>query len=688
MRQKLISIVLHPIFIALAISLVSIYFLPDFFTKYKIELVNEELFRRDHMVYFEDLNNDNNSEKIICYNNILDNAGFEIHNPKGELIDQWNFPGKHSNYNKLWFFDANNNGFKEIYLFTQIRDSLFLNIEEPFVENGIHKKNILIEVIKKHNNKFKIDSYIFGAYDINSNGDNEIFFNLKRGFSGNPRSVYKYNLIENKIYKSPHLTNPSSISQIIDLDNDGSKEILLRNYSACNTIDSIYTKRSDFSSWLMVLDEDLNFRFDPIEFEIPFSGINIIPFKNNNGDYQLLCLLKSKREELSPNKLLIFSNTGKFLNEKLLSFGNHNIILGSNKDEFKLINRDIGQIKTYNYDLKELSSNFIEQKSMIYPFDIDEDGKTEWLEKSKDQKRITIYQNNFKDPIEFQIPYLSDNELRHGLKQVGIKEHEIYFQRGNYHYVYKYGENPLYFLRYLIYVGIFLIILGLVWLIMKGQKIRMENQRAIEKQISELQIKTIKNQVDPHFVFNAVNTISEMMLIDDKVEADRFISKFSKLMRETLQNSDKISTTLQEELDYVENYIQLQKIRFSNSFEYKIKKDLNINYQTIVPKHVLYSYVENAIKHGLSGKLKNGLLTISTRLQDKNILLAIEDNGIGIDKSKNSTRNSTGSGVKIMEEMYVLYSKLYKKKIKHKLIELFDDNNKRVGVRVEILISK
>ena len=169
MKNRLLSILLHPLFIASFISAVIIYFLPDYFTKYKVELVHSEFYSRiNHRVYFEDLNNDYNSERIICYSNSLGNASFEIHKPKGELIDQWNFPTKHSNTNKLWFFDVDNNGFKEIYFITQKRDSLFLNIEEPFVKNGIHKKNILIEVIKEYNNKFKIHSNMFGAFDVNS----------------------------------------------------------------------------------------------------------------------------------------------------------------------------------------------------------------------------------------------------------------------------------------------------------------------------------------------------------------------------------------------------------------------------------------------------------------------------------------------------------------------------------------
>lgn len=687
MKNKLLFILLHPIFIALVISLVIIFFLPDYFTKYKVELVNQKLVNRDCRIYFEDLNNDNISEKIVSYYNSLGNAAFEIHSSNGELLDQWNFSKKYSSPNKyLYFFDANNNGFKEIYLITQKRDSLFLNIEEPFVKNGIHKKNILIEIIKGYQNKFNIASNIFGVYDVGGNNEKVVFFNLDRGYSGNPRNIYKYNLKENKIYKSPNLTNHSNISQIIDLDNDSLKEIILTNYSAGNTIDSIYTKRSDYSSWLMILNQDLNFRFEPIEIKSKFSTIQTIPFKSEN-EYKILFLINSQQAKY-PDKLCVYSNQGVFIREKELPLGFYNIYPDTNKDEFILLNRNKGHVQTYNYSLNEVASVFIEPQSTIFNVDFDKNGETEWLIKSADLKKVAIYRNGFKDPVEFQFPDNSKDQLHFSLKHIGEKENEIYFQKGSYNYVYKYGKNPFYFFKYFIYLGIFLLVFSLVWLIRKGQKIILEKQRAIENEICELQVKTIKNQVDPHFVFNAVNTISEMMLTDNKMEADRFITKFSKLMRETLQKSDKITTTLQEEIDYTENYIQLQKIRFTNSFEYKIKKDINVNYQTVVPKHILYSYVENAIKHGLSSKLKDGLLTISIKLQNKNILLFIEDNGSGIDKSENNKQNSTGNGLKIMEEMFVLYKKLYKKEIKYKKVELFDDNNNEVGVRVEIKILK
>jgi LytS/YehU family sensor histidine kinase len=178
-----------------------------------------------------------------------------------------------------------------------------------------------------------------------------------------------------------------------------------------------------------------------------------------------------------------------------------------------------------------------------------------------------------------------------------------------------------------------------------------------------------------------------MMLMDNKTEADIFICNFSDLMRKTLQSSDKISQSLNDELNYIDTFIKLQKIRYDNCFDYTIETDKNLNLQFEVPKHVLFTYVENAIKHGLSVKKKNGLLKIYASIQNNHLTLSIEDNGNGIEKSKTSKPMSTGNGLLIMEKIYSLYTKIHKKKITHELIELFDNENKSIGIKVEIKIS-
>jgi hypothetical protein len=688
MKNKLLSLLLHPLFIALAISSIIIYFLPDIFTKYRAELKTQEVIPKDIMVYFEDLDGDNISEKILCQTNTSGNASFVIFRENGDIIDQWNFDRKFSTKRKnLQFFDRDKDGFKEIYLITLEKDSLFFNSIEPLHKNNEEKTEIFIDTIRIYDHKYQVQvtRYQFDSH-INT-PQKAVFLTVTSGLSGYPRNFYKINTQNKKVIRSPYLVNHGFPNYLADLDNDGKSEFLFSNRSSCNTLDPVITDKSDHSSWFTVLDDDLNFLFDPVEFKSPYSSSRIIPVKDRNGKYKIICLEDYRMKENQLDKLLLYSTTGELISEKIIENGKYYIFPDDNECNFILINKVNGKVSFFNCDLKEEKTLTVDPNCSLFPIDINEDGKNEWISFNKGYSKVKIYRSGFINPVSFTIPKGYSHPFLYGIKEMKNTLNELYFQKDSNYYVYKYRENPLYYFKYLFYLGIFLSIWGLLWLARKGQQLQMEKKRAIEDQISQLQIKTLKNQVDPHFVFNAVNTISEMTLSEDKFEADRFISKFSKLMRETLQKSDRITTTLQEEIDYVENYIQLQQIRFNNDFQYQIKKGLNVDYQMQVPNHVIYTYVENAIKHGLSGHAK-GNLSIEVRSIPKGISIIIENNGGGIDTSSVREKNSTGNGMKIMEKMYTLYKKLYNKKITHQMTELKDKKGNIVGVSVKVIISK
>jgi len=678
MKKKLLHLLLNQYFLSAIISLVIIYFLPNYFTKYKIELKSENNASKAK-IYFEDLNNDAKSELIICRKNTSGMASFVVKNEKGLLINQWNFSTKLLEGSKfLSFLDIDKNGSKEIYLLTQKTDSVFLNIIEPFIKNGIQKK-LFIDVLKDYNE----ESFLWGSEIIENN--KEVLFTLNAGFGGAIRNAYKYNFNSNEVTKSPHLTNRSSIDQIVDINNDGLNEIIMMNYAACNKIDSIYTKLSDCSLWLTVLNNNFEFQFEPVEFNNSYSSLYVTPLKSQNED-KILCLVVSRGSESQNSSLNIYSNNGEKLKEKILPLGQYLIFQKKSLNTFLLHDSNTGLIQEFNTKLEEINSFFIKTNSDLYEIDIDNDGKKEWISIATNKNNITIYREDFSNPISFITPFERTDNLSFGLKQLNRTKNELYFQKNDLYAIYNYFKNPYYSFRFLIYLGIFFIIFGLVWLIAKGQKIRLERQLNLEREIAQLQIKTIKNQVDPHFVFNAINTISEMTLTDNKLEVDNFICKFSDLMRKTLKGSDKIEHSLQEELNYVENFIQLQQIRFQHSFQHKINSDQNISLETNVPKHILYSYVENAIKHGLSNKT-NGFLNINILRKHKNLIITIEDNGGGLNKSRKTKRNSTGNGLLIMEKIYAMYFKLYKQKIAHSISEVIDEKNNIKGIKIEVIIK-
>ena len=683
MKKIIIAFLLNQYFFSLIITIGVIFFLPDYFLKYTIELQRQVIRDKSFRVYFEDLNNDGTCEEILSIINTAGDAAIMIYDADSNLLDQWNFDTQPtSSINKLFFSDIDGNAFQEIYTITKHKDSAFLNIIEPLANNGIRKVRIFIDTISGYNGENKFRAECLQVENLKPGTDKEVLFSIFAGYSGNPRNVYKYNFGNNKITKSPHLTNVFDIKQIIDINNDGFKEIIISASSAGNKIDSVYTHRSDSSTWLTILDHNLNFLFDPIEFKVSYAGIKPIQF-NNGNNYKLFTLINSSKSADYQSKLLIISTSGVILKEKQLPKENCNIYSNEKLNNFILFNRETGVATELDSNFNEIKKHNTSPNSYLFKVDIDKDGENEWLIKSMNNIDLSIYRNDFKGEISFKLPNIAKESIYFGLKEVENSKDEIYFQKGYEFFVYKYYENPYYYFKYLFYLVIFLVINGLIWLIIKGQKLRTDKQLAVAKEINQLQIKAIKNQVDPHFVFNAINTISGLMINDDKFLANEFIGNFSDLMRSALQNSDKITSTLEEEINYVKKYILLQQVRFDQKFQYTITVAKTVDLKTIIPKYVLYTYVENAIKHGLLSKEK-GLLKIEIYHQLDRLVLAVEDNGGGL-KTLNK-KYSTGKGLLIMEEIYRLFAKFYKKKISHQIKEVKDVTDKVTGVRVEILI--
>jgi len=691
MKDKLISILLNPFLIAIVISFAIIYSLPDFFRKYSIEIVSEGLLGKNYKLFsFCDLNNNGISEKIGFKDNITGNAAVKVILDNRIIIDQWNLYGKfpHNNFEPC-YHDLNNDGFKEIIIITQKEDSAFINIIEPLNKNGIQLKRFICTINKQNNNVDFSSSKIHVA-DLDLDGSEEIIFSINAGFSISPRKIFVLDLLKDTIYSSKHVGNKSDISHVTDITGDGYPEILLATNSAGNFSDTSISQFDDYSSWVIILDKKLEFIFKPIEFPSSFSSIYLIPIINSKYS-KIAVLLNTREKSIIPDKLMLINSSGYTEKTMDLDAGSYCLYLVSSD------NSESNQIILYNcksglFELLSLNFEIIGSydglaNSKLIIEDLGSDKNAEFIFNSNNSSLTTVFNTETKKMIEFELTNTTNGLLHTSIIVDSTTSKRLFIQKDNRWFTIKYFKNPLFWLKIPFFFGIFTVILFLEYLIIKGQKIKDKRERVIKNQIIELQIKTIKNQVDPHFVFNAINTISEMMLMDNKIEADKFICNFSDLMRKTLKNSDKITCSLQDELDYNETFIQLQKIRYDNCFDYIIETDKNLNLQFEIPKHVLFTYVENAIKHGLSLKKKNGLLKICVVNKNNQLILSIEDNGNGLEKSKTSKPTSTGNGLLIMEKIYNLYAKIHKKKITHKLIELFDNKNKPVGIKVEIKIS-
>jgi len=180
-----------------------------------------------------------------------------------------------------------------------------------------------------------------------------------------------------------------------------------------------------------------------------------------------------------------------------------------------------------------------------------------------------------------------------------------------------------------------------------------------------LALKSLRSQMNPHFIFNALNSVNNFIAKSDERSANRYLSDFSTLMRAVLENSDEDFIPLTKELELLELYTKLEHSRFTDKFDYDIVKDPNIDIDAFqIPPMLLQPYIENAIWHGLRYREDKGFLKIELKQKDKNTLeISITDNGIGRKKSiaiktqNQKKQKSKGMGnikkrIEILNDMY------------------------------------
>jgi len=197
--------------------------------------------------------------------------------------------------------------------------------------------------------------------------------------------------------------------------------------------------------------------------------------------------------------------------------------------------------------------------------------------------------------------------------------------------------------------GILAIGAFLIFLINKLKIRQIKKQEAAKRRIKELEIKAVRSQMNPHFVFNALNSIQSLINGNQFKEANIYLSKFAVLLRGVLNNSEKPMVTLSDELQAVELYCQLEQLRFE--FKFEIHIDPLVDADIIeIPGMIIQPLVENAIVHGLSPKGNEGKLTIRIEKQNGNLCVCVTDNGVGLDSLKVDELSQKGFGLKLVEE--------------------------------------
>jgi two-component sensor histidine kinase len=673
-------------FLASIPTIIIFLFLPHVGSKFS--LVSETALNFGSDIIFEDLNSDSISETVqIGKSQPFYYVAFR--NLDYRIYDQWNLPETlNPNISEPIFGNYDHDRFREIYIFSHNKDSLFLNYNEALEPSGIRKERIFITNVGYVKGEVTSMLYPCGFYDENGDGKDEIYFGISTGFGIQPRKVFYFDIANNKIYSSQFTGAICLFPRMKDPDGDKKPEIFGLMTASGNYKTKVpYT---DNSVWLMVFNEKLNFEFSPVEFPGFANGLEVNSFEIAGHSGYIASLWAGGADTTVPgSRIMIYSTDGELLRYRLYSE------IGKARYIQLFVTKHKQSDKIYILENKfiELNEKLEVVREVELPFntfffvnqaDINLDGEEEFILYSEDESKLAIYDAGLHKLSENTLS-TSGNNWKISHYYSNDHEHKLYVRVGDKGYFLKLTKNKYYYFSYLMFPGIYFLVFFFILLVRKITTYQVVQRESYKNRLLTLQLQAIKSQLDPHFTFNALNSIASLIYLKDRKVAYDYMNKFTHLLRAMLNDADRIYRSLGEEIEFVRTYLDLEKLRFGEKFNYRIEMDETVSLKIQVPKMVIQTFAENAIKHGIMPCIEGGLLIIKVGMENESLKITIEDNGIG--RAKSAGRSvSTGKGLKLTGEFYQILNQMTERPIKHVLTDLYDEMGAAGGTKVEVWV--
>lgn len=236
----------------------------------------------------------------------------------------------------------------------------------------------------------------------------------------------------------------------------------------------------------------------------------------------------------------------------------------------------------------------------------------------------------------------------------------------------------------------FLLLALAIWLF-SFYRIRQKSKRreAFNRKMAQIELQALRAQMNPHFLFNTLSSIQHYITLSKSEEAINYLSKFAKLMRVILENSQKPEIPIKDEIQALEIYLDLESLRFKNKFEYRIEIDPNLDVMyDQIPPLLIQPYVENAIMHGIMHLEKKGLIEIKIERSGDFMKVCVKDNGVGRARAKqfDNQKMHKSRGMSITKDRLEIINASRKSNLSLKISDLKDENGDAVGTLVEIYI--
>lgn len=234
----------------------------------------------------------------------------------------------------------------------------------------------------------------------------------------------------------------------------------------------------------------------------------------------------------------------------------------------------------------------------------------------------------------------------------------------------------------------------LIFYILKLRRRGIRKIRRMTSDLNNLKLKALQTQMNPHFIFNCLNSIQSLYILNEHTKANNYMTRFSRLLRIIIEHAQKPQISLQEEIEMFDIYIPLEALQFENEFDYTISVDPSIDLKnTLIPSMVTQTFIENSIKHGLKTlKGRKGELNISISKYKENILIEIVDNGVGFNQAiqlkKELEVSHTSRGTDITKQRIDLINTLNEIDIQIQTTHLTDEKGNSIGTKIGLYFPK
>lgn len=652
-----------PFVLAIPIALVIIFLLPDSYNRYELSVIKTETeYKQNAIEKYVDFDFDGADEKVVCFYNKRGFAAVQVLDSDNILVDQWNFCGKYSKEGTLFHAcDFDHDGLAELYLLTCRNDSIMLNVINPLQDGEVIMDDKFICKTSKYHGEVDYKVANMNNIDLDGDGYDEILMMIKAGFTGRPRGIFAYNYVTDTVIRTPELG--ASLLRIlpVDLNNDQKPEIFCGGSTRGNIHDSLGIPYNDYSSWMMAFDHNLQFLFPPMDIAAYPSEIRIGVI-NIKGEECIVALFADKSKPDYSGTLKIIDENGKIVHEQLLTDQNglpllncsllceipNNRILVRSGESFCILNEHLEIQNCIAFD-----ANYTFSGSM----DVNDDDKYELIFFNSSGLLITDHALQYPVKLDLNINRYIPYPLIISVRSNGPEPSELIAKVGSQIFFLSYKSNFLYYFRYVFWLAIYIGLVFLVYFVGYLQTRQIRKKMRTQELINSLKIKGLKNYISPHFMYNAINSISALAVSGDTKKLHYFSSRLTSLTRKLLEDSDKIDISLQDEIDFTMDYLELQKMRFEGEFNYHINIDDGVDMSAPIPRTIIHTFVENAIKHGLRGLDHKGLINIDVYKENSKLFIKIADNGNGFKEHK--SYKSTGQGFKIIERILELYQDLH-----------------------------